>query len=333
LIDEDKNTPWFKDYFHNQQHVSYWAEADKRLGPVLVFLKLVDNDLIMEHTSKQMALVRTKFDDEWVFIPFSQKPQKKILAKAIEQQCRNGDKMQNLKLHKIESSDGPKDILDVEQKLLTRAYKFGVLYSKGNQTEEDDMFGNTETSSDFEEFLNLLGERVVLQGWQGYRGGLDVKNNSTGTHSVYTKHNNYEIMFHVSTMLPYFAADKQQLERKRHLGNDVCVIVFRDGDESFAPDTIKSEFNHVFAVVTPDRTSTSPHYKVAFAYKGGVGMSQPLLPSPASFPRNKFFRDLLLTKLINSERGAMYAPSFVNKVARTKELQIQALIDKWKESS
>jgi hypothetical protein len=54
-----------------------------------------------------------------------------------------------------------------------------------------------------------------------------------------------------------------QLERKRHLGNDVCVIIFKDsedeenrsgdtpltaaGDTSplFAPDTIKSEFNRI----------------------------------------------------------------------------------------
>jgi RAP1 GTPase activating protein 1 len=66
---------------------------------------------------------------------------------------------------------------------------------------------------------------------------------TTGTTSVYTTHVGYEIMFHVSTLLPYNAKDKQQLERKRHLGNDVVVIVFKDSDEPFAPNTVKSEFN------------------------------------------------------------------------------------------
>jgi hypothetical protein len=34
-----------------------------------------------------------------------------------------------------------------------------------------------------------------------------------------------------------------QLERKRHLGNDVVVIVFQAGDTIFDPTCIASEFN------------------------------------------------------------------------------------------
>lgn len=45
--------------------------------------------------------------------------------------------------------------------------------------------------------------------------------NTTGTHSVYTEHKGFEIMFHVSTLLPFQANDLQRVERKRHLGNDV----------------------------------------------------------------------------------------------------------------
>ena len=56
-------------------------------------------------------------------------------------------------------------------------------------------------------------------------------------------------MFHVSTLLPFSADDEQQVERKRHLGNDTCVIVFVDGNDPFRPDTIRSKFCHVIAVV------------------------------------------------------------------------------------
>ncbi len=48
--------------------------------------------------------------------------------------------------------------------------------------------------------------------------------NTTGTHSVYTRFLGIEIMFHVSTLLPYFEKDKQQVERKRHIGNDVSSL-------------------------------------------------------------------------------------------------------------
>lgn len=34
---------------------------------------------------------------------------------------------------------------------------------------------------------------------------------STGTHSMYTTYKDYEIMFHVSTMLPYTPNNKQQV--------------------------------------------------------------------------------------------------------------------------
>lgn len=33
----------------------------------------------------------------------------------------------------------------------------------------------------------------------------------TGTHSIVTKHCGYDIMFHVSTLLPYYPQDKQQV--------------------------------------------------------------------------------------------------------------------------
>lgn len=38
---------------------------------------------------------------------------------------------------------------------------------------------------------------------------------STGTHSLYTTYKDYELMFHVSTMLPYTPNNRQQVS-KRH---------------------------------------------------------------------------------------------------------------------
>lgn len=88
-------------------------------------------------------------------------------------------------------------------------------------------------SDDFDEFLDFLGERVTLEGWEGFRAGLDVKSNlsrspltsgnTTGTNSVYTRHENLELMFHVAPLLPYYREDKQQVERKRHIGNGKVI--------------------------------------------------------------------------------------------------------------
>ena len=53
-----------------------------------------------------------------------------------------------------------------------------------------------------------------------------------------------EIMFHVAPFLPYSSSkeDKsQQLHKKRHIGNDICVIIFKEGTSKINPDIFKSQ--------------------------------------------------------------------------------------------
>lgn len=44
-----------------------------------------------------------------------------------------------------------------------------------------------------------------------------------------------------------------KVERKRHIGNDIAVIVFVDGEPdeelAFKPSSIRTKFTHVFAVI------------------------------------------------------------------------------------
>lgn len=69
------------------------------------------------------------------------------------------------------------------------------------------MFNHKDGSADFDDFLKLLGDKIVLQGWQRFRGGLDVLHNTKGTHSYFTTFSKFDIMFHVSTLLPFIASD------------------------------------------------------------------------------------------------------------------------------
>src|SRR3990167_6954481 len=77
----------------------------------------------------------------------------------------------------------------------------------------------------------------------------NIAKGSTGKYSVATSYKGYPIMFHVSTYLPFIANDEQQLERKRHLGNDVLIVVFKEGNHKFDPSCIHSDFNHIFVVI------------------------------------------------------------------------------------
>merc|ERR1711916_45808 len=120
--------------------------------------------------------------------------------------------------------------------------------------------------------MGMLGQTVELMGWDRYRGGLDVKTGTTGDHSVYTRYEDIEVMFHVSTMLPYTPDDIQQVERKRHLGNDVVLVVFCDGVTKFDPACISSQFITVIMVVEkqPFEVGKPTRYKIKFASKHGV---------------------------------------------------------------
>lgn len=150
----------------------------------------------------------------------------------------------------------------------------------------------------FHQFLTFLGETIELRNWRGYRAGLDTSgSNLTGTHSIYTKWQGYEIMFHVSPLLPYIPGDKQQLERKRHIGNDIVVIVFQDVDsegrcKEFQLGSVTSHQNHVVVVVRPE----GEKYRLVVCPKAGVPGFTPDLPEPCVFGRDAVSRDFFLHK-------------------------------------
>jgi len=232
--------------------------------------------------------------------------------------------LQNIKLFEVRSVELPATLLAMDEKQKSPNFKFGVLYSKPGQS-EDEMYCNAEGSSYFDEFLQFLGEKIILKGFSGFKGGLDTKSVLTGTYTVHTKWKDIEIMFHVSTYLPFKLSDKQQIDRNKHIGNDVGVIIFKDGDVPFSPRTFTSDFNHIYAIVQVDKKRTAQtgktHYKIGIASKEGVPSFEPLIPYPASFEKNEEFRSFLFSKLINGECMAYNAPTFAAKLNRTR-LQI-----------
>jgi hypothetical protein len=186
-------------------------------------------------------------------------------------------------------------------------------------------------SPKFEQFLSLLGDKIRLKGWDKYRGGLDIKGDMTGKYSMYTIYEGHEIMFHVSTLLPYSRDNRQQVERKRHIGNDIVNIVFVDVDDPtqsetahslFNPTCIKSQFTHVFAVVSVDREN---QYRLSVFSDEAVPLFGPSLPCPPVFRDAQLFREFLLVKLINGEKATFETPTFARKRERTLDMLIKDL--------
>ncbi len=224
-----------------------------------------------------------------------------------------------------------KSLLQFEAMNIVKTYKIGVLRWVSGQS-ENDAFQNGPSPA-FQSFLDWLGQRVVLHGWTKFRGGLNVRDvGVTGVHSYYTTlGEDLEIMFHVSTELPFSETDAQCLERKRHLGNDVVLIVFWEGDGEFDPSLVKSQFNHVFVVVTVDGSSIPEldkiRYRITVTCKTGVPRWEPYMPYPAVFDRDAVLREWLLYKLVNGERAAMHAPVFRTKLIKTNTTCLKNLVD------
>jgi RAP1 GTPase activating protein 1 len=158
-------------------------------------------------------------------------------------------------------------------------------------------------------------------------------------------------MLHVSTMLPFQERDVQQLERKRHIGNDIVVIVFNESGGPFNPATFVSEFNHVFLVVEPiaahkepsdaqaherrsgvflgrERQISKTQYRISVVAKSTVDIrgAPPAMHYPCILPHDDDTRKWILAKAINLERVALRAKVFSSRSQRTRKALLQDLI-------
>ncbi|KAM4620525.1 rap1 GTPase-activating protein 2b [Polymixia lowei] len=219
-------------------------------------------------------------------------------------------------------------IVNYDEHEVNNTFKFGVIYQQFGQVSEEELFGNSEETPAFTEFLNLLGETVDLQDFKGFRGGLDVSHGQTGSQSVYTVHRQQEIMFHVSTKLPYTEGDAQQLQRKRHIGNDIVGVVFQEESTPFVPDMIASNFLHAFILVQVEKPcSDHTTYKVSVTAREDVPSFGPPLPNPAVLKKGPDFREFLLTKLINAETACYKSDRFARLEERTRAALLDGLHD------
>lgn len=107
--------------------------------------------------------------------------------------------------------DTPEELLKLDQVFIKSELKVGVIYVQEGQYTEEEILDNNVSSSLFEEFLQILGDKVRLKGFDKYKGGLDTVHDLTGLYSIYTNWRGIEIMFHVSTLLPHEKHDPQKV--------------------------------------------------------------------------------------------------------------------------
>ncbi|KAG5278416.1 hypothetical protein AALO_G00098750 [Alosa alosa] len=332
----DQGAYYYHKYFYNKEHQNYFG-VDENLGPVALSIRrerLEDsrdgaqyNYRIIFRTSELTTLRGGVLEDA---VPSTAKhgtsrglPLKEVLEYAVPEL--------NIPCLRLASSSPkvPDQLLKLDQQGLSFQHKVGILYCKAGQSTEEEMYNNESAGPALEEFLELLGQRVRLKGFTKYRAQLDNKTDSTGTHSLYTAYKDYELMFHVSTMLPHTPNNRQQLLRKRHIGNDIVTIIFQEpGALPFTPKNIRSHFQHVFIIVRAHSPCTEDvSYSVSVSRSKDVPAFGPPIPKGVTFPKSAVFRDFLLTKAINAENAAHKSDKFRAMATRTRQEYLRDLAE------
>ncbi|XP_060092908.1 rap1 GTPase-activating protein 1-like isoform X4 [Heteronotia binoei] len=316
----DPTAKLYHKHFLGKEHQNFYAN-DATLGNLVLSVKY---EQVERHDNLRLIL-RTRTGTKHDLIPISclnEFPNAVQMAKLLCEDV-NVDRFFPVLYPKASQL-----IVAFDEHVISNNFKFGVIYQKLGQTTEEEVFGNNDESLGFLEFLDLLGDRIQLQDFRGFRGGLDVTRGQTGTESVYTNFRGKEIMFHVSTKLPFTEGDAQQLQRKRHIGNDIVAIVFQDENTPFVPDMIASNFLHAYVVVQVHHSALGETlYKVSVTARDDVPFFGPPLPNPAIFKKGPEFREFLLAKLINAEYSCFHADKFAKLEERTRSALLESLYE------
>ncbi|CAK6966192.1 rap1 GTPase-activating protein 2 [Scomber scombrus] len=318
IMERDGEAKIYHEFFRSRYHHSFTA-VDLSLGPLVLSVCLEEEE------NKLRVILRMKECSLHGVFSVSLFPS---IPSAVELAKMLCDRVTVSKFEVVSYLKAPELITAFDEHRVSPNFKFGVLYQIDGQFTEQDILGNNEESDEFKEFLSILGETIQLQGFTGFRGGLDVCHGQTGSEAVFTSFHRREIMFHVATKLPFTEGDPQQLQRKRHIGNDIVALVYQKGQTPFLSDVIKSHFLHCFLVVrrVPREEGTGEAaYQVSVTAREDVPPFGPVLPDPPLFTDRSLLREFLLTKLINAEISCYKAERFSRLELRTRSSLLESL--------
>ncbi|XP_046629497.1 rap1 GTPase-activating protein 1 isoform X2 [Neodiprion virginianus] len=319
-IDQDDTAKCYRRLFATREHVNL-VGRDPEHGPVLVSVK-AESLAGEEHWR---VFLRLRAGSMHKLLPASEigpNPSPIRMVKMLNESLTVNT------LTPVICSGAGAMIASYDEHALVSKFKFGVLHQRAGQTTEEKLFANRQITPAFQEFLALLGQRINLKDHKGYRGGLDTRHGQTGDSAVYEVFRGREVLFHVASLLPFSPGDSQQLQRKRHIGNDIVAIIFQEEPTPFSPDMIASHFLHAFIVVqVVDPCTPNTRYKVSVTARDDVPRFGPELPKPAVLLRGVEFKEFLLTKLVNAESAAYKAEKFARLELRTRSALLESLTE------
>lgn len=157
-------------------------------------------------------------------------------------------------------------------------HKAGIIYIGPGQKEESEILANTVGSTDYQNFLEGIGDMIRLNEADSvYVGGLDKENGTDGEFAYFWSDELTQLIFHTTTLMPTTHNDKYLLLKKRHIGNNHVNVFFDESELPFNFNVIRSQFNFINIVISPHTICCEPaarngckYYKVKTYRKSEV---------------------------------------------------------------
>ncbi|XP_028353894.1 rap1 GTPase-activating protein 2 [Physeter macrocephalus] len=149
----------YRRHFLGKDHLNFYCTGSS-LGNLLLSIKCEEADGI----EYLRIILRSKVKTVHERIPLaglSKLPSVPQIAKAF---C---DDAVGLKFNPVLYPKASQMIVSYDEHDVNNTFKFGVIYQKARQTLEEELFGNSEESPAFKEFLDLLGDTITLQDFKG----------------------------------------------------------------------------------------------------------------------------------------------------------------------
>ncbi|KAJ2829465.1 hypothetical protein GGI24_002132 [Coemansia furcata] len=147
-----------------------------------------------------------------------------------------------------------RDIRALDRIHARETVKIAVLYVGPGQWSETEILSNSllDTSRSYRSFVDSLGWRVNLAGFQGFTGKLE-SNGSDGESCPYYADESIEVSFHEAAAMPNDQKDVRQMKKvgQRHIGNDHVHIIWNESNHNYRPETISGDFGNVQIQIRP----------------------------------------------------------------------------------
>jgi hypothetical protein len=190
---QDWGSYFYRYYFNNQDHSNYLG-IDPLIGPVVISIrrdkisvdpispirsnsdnKINHNDRAYEYayrvifrTADLNTLRGTILENQ--ILTKNSNSSKGIHHKEIISNLFNQTDLSCLRLAESKISE---KLIELDEQYIIKNHKIGVLLCKAGQSTEEEYYNNQDSTPSFDEFLQLLGDKIRLKGFNNYRGGLD----------------------------------------------------------------------------------------------------------------------------------------------------------------